>query len=80
MSDQLPENGQRRTPLERIKAQHQQKREQLLYGDVDELDWDDDISPTQVGLVQVWVDEEGKAWMFVRRDGQLKLKRIWTQL
>jgi hypothetical protein len=76
--DKLTDDGEPRTPLERIKAAHQFKREQILYGTEDELDWSEDILPGQAGLKQVWADDDGKLWLIVRNDdGQLKLKRIW---
>jgi hypothetical protein len=75
--DQRSDNDGRRTPLERIKAEHQAKRAQILHGDEDELDWSLDVSPEQVGLKHVWADDNGKLWMIVRDGDQLKLKRMW---
>jgi hypothetical protein len=75
--DKLTDDGEPRTPLERLKAQHQFKREQILYGNEDELDWSEDVTPEQVGLKSVWADDDGKLWVIVREDGRLKLKRIW---
>jgi hypothetical protein len=74
--DQKSDDG-RRTPLERIMAEHQAKREQILHGDEDELDWNEDIAPEQVGLTRVWADDNGKLWLIVREEGKVKLKRIW---
>lgn len=67
-----------RTPLERIKAEHEAKRMQILHNDEDELDWSEDVMPHQVGLKQVWADENGKLWVMVRENDKLKLRRIWT--
>lgn len=76
--DKRSDDGQPRTPLERIKAEHEAKRMAILYNDEDELDWSEDVMPHQVGLKQVWADENGKLWVMVRENDQLKLRRIWT--
>ena len=76
--DKRSDDGGRLTPLERIKAEHQMRRAEILYNDTDELDWNDDISPQQVGLRPVWADENGKLWVIMRDDkGDLKLRRLW---
>jgi hypothetical protein len=74
MDERVSENG--RTPLERIKAEHMQKREQIMSGEIDELDWSGDIIPEQVGLKQVWADDNGKLWVFVRHGDRMKLRRV----
>jgi len=77
MDKRSDEDG-RLTPLERIKAEHQMRRAEILYNDTDEFDWNDDISPQQVGLRPVWADENGKLWVIMRDDkGELKLRRLW---
>jgi hypothetical protein len=76
--DKRSDDGGRLTPLERIKAEHQMRRAEILYNDTDELDWADDISPQQVGLRPVWADDNGKLWVILRDDkGELKLRRLW---
>jgi hypothetical protein len=74
MDERVSENG--RTPLERIKAEHMQKREQIMSGEIDELEWSGDIIPEQVGLKQVWADDNGKLWVFVRHGDRMKLRRV----
>lgn len=74
MMDQKTDNG--RTPIERIKAEHALKREQVLSGEIDELEWTGDIAPEQVGLKQVWADDNGKLWVFVRHGDRMKLRRV----
>ena len=66
----------RRTPIERIKEAHAFKRAEILMNEQDELDWDDEIAPEQVGLRPVWGDENGNLWIIVRAGDQLKLVRL----
>ena len=76
--DKRSDDGSRLTPLERLKAEHQMRRAEILYNAADEFDWNDDISPQQVGLRPVWADENGKLWVIMRDDqGELKLRRLW---
>ena len=75
--DKHMDDGRPRTPLERIKAEHEQMRDNILLGDEDELDWSRDIMPEQAGLKQVWADDNGKLWTIAREGDGLKLKRIW---
>ena len=76
--DKRADDGGRLTPLERIKAEHEMVRAEILSNEVDELDWNDDISPQQVGLKVAWADDNGKLWIIVRDDdGSIKLRRIW---
>ena len=75
--DDFDGDRKKMTPLEHLKRRHQALREQIAYGDVDELDWDDDIAPEQAGLVRVWADDNNKLWKLVRKDGRMKLVRLW---
>lgn len=76
--DKRTDDGRPRTPLERIKAEHELMHQVIHHGDADELDWDHDINPQQVGLQQVWADENGHLWTFVRGpENRTILKRIW---
>lgn len=76
--DQRTDDGRPRTPIERIKAEHDQMRDRILHGDEDAVDWSLDIHPSQVGLKQVWADAKGHLWYVDREDdGTYKLKRIW---
>lgn len=76
--DQRAGDEPRRSPLDRIKAEHDQLRLAILHGDEDELDWSLDIDPVQVGLKHVWADADGKLWVMTRDGDQWKLKRILT--
>ena len=76
--DKRTDDGRPRTPLERIKAEHEQLRDQILHGDEDSLDWDHEMNPQQAGLRPAWIDAKGHLWYIDREDdGSYKLKRVW---
>lgn len=76
--DRKTDDGGRLTPLEHIKHRHDFKRAEILLNDSDEIEWDPDIFPEQVGLKQVWADDNGSLWVVIRDGEKLKLKRLGT--
>jgi hypothetical protein len=79
MHKKTDDNGGRRemTPIEQIKAQHDVIRRKILAGAEDEISWQADILPHQVGLQAVWADANGQLWVMERTDKGLMLKRMW---
>jgi hypothetical protein len=77
LMDRHIDDGRPRTPLERIKAQHEQMRDAILHGDEDTLDWSEDMHPQQAGLKPVWADSNGKLWVIIRDGDKHKLHRLW---
>lgn len=64
----------RKTPLEHIKDAHAMKRTEILMNAFDEVEWSDEIAPEQVGLRQVWADDNGSLWVIMRDGDRLKLR------